>query len=644
MLRSTGEDRQRVRIFVGGLLLGLLPLLIEITVEEIWPAYAAFAHRPAVEPWVAIALFGPLALIPFITAYSVVYDQVVSTRVVIRAAIRHTLAKYTILCATLVPFAALAVYLFHSRAEPLTALLSGPRPVVLAAATAAGVVALRARRRILHAVDRRFFREVYDASRLVSTIVSAHVMASGIASVAALVRNEIEQTLHTRADLFVLDDEPMLLKHAEGQRPSLSARAVLLSLASGNAQPMDVRLVGDGPLSRLPDADRAWLAAGGYELLLPIRSQQSELVGLLALTAKRSELPFSATDRRSLSAIAPPLGLAIENDRLRRSPGAVTVAGRECRVCHQVHAAGAEQCSCGGAVDRAEVPHVLRGTYRFDRRIGAGGMGVVYRATDLGLKRTVAIKTLPRMNPENAAQLIREAQAMASISHPHLATIYGVESWRDTPFLIEEFMTGGTLLDRLHKGPLPVSDVLRLGSSLTDVLTHLHRSGIVHCDIKPSNIGFTQGDVPKLLDFGIAYLFRDAGDALVSTVTAVEDEELQLMTRVTDRGAIGTPPYMSPEAAAGAAPTLLFDLWSLSVALFEALAGERPFPGRRLDEVMASVSGGVRRDLLSLRPDCPAAFSAFFDEALAVEIGRRPQTASELKARLSVLQTVRSLG
>src|SRR5215203_4018077 len=100
---------------------------------------------------------------------------------------------------------------------------------------------------------------------------------------------------------------------------------------------------------------------------------------------------------------------------------------------------------------------------------------------------------------------------------------------------------------------------------------------------------------------------------------------------------------MSPEAAAGAAPTLLFDLWSLSVALFEALTGERPFPGRRLDEVMLSVSSGVRRDLLRLRPDCPAAFSAFFDEALAADINRRPQTAGEMKARLSVLQMVRSL-
>jgi hypothetical protein len=534
MLRSSGDDRHRVRIFVGGLLLGLLPLSIEITVEEMWPAYRAFVERPAVEPWVALGLFGPLALIPFITAYSVVYDQVVSMRLVIRAAIQHTLAKYTMLAATLVPFAALGAYLFQYRAEPLTALLSGPRPLILAAATAAGVVSLRSRRRILHAIDRRFFREVYDANRLITTIVSDHAMGSGVASVAALVRREIEHSLHARADLFVLDDEHGLLKDPEGQRPTISSQAVLVSLASGSAQPMDVRLEGDSPLARLPDADRSWLQAGGYVLLLPVRSQQGDLVGLLALTGKRSELPFSAMDRRSLSAIAPPLGLTIENDRLRRSSGPTTVAGRECRVCHQVHAAGATHCPCGGAADPAEVPHILRGVYRFDRRIGSGGMGVVYQATDLTLKRSVAIKTLPRLNPEHAAQLMREALAMASISHPHLATIYGVESWRNTPFLVEEFMAAGTLVDRLRSGPLAVTDVVRLGCSLTDVLAHLHHSGIVHCDIKPSNIGFTQGDVPKLLDFGIAYLFRDVGDALASTVSALDDASHPLTTRLTE--------------------------------------------------------------------------------------------------------------
>jgi serine/threonine protein kinase len=285
------------------------------------------------------------------------------------------------------------------------------------------------------------------------------------------------------------------------------------------------------------------------------------------------------------------------------------------------------------------VPHVLRGVYRFDQRIGSGGMGVVYRATDLALKRPVAIKTLPRMNPAHAAQLTREAQAMASINHPNLATIYGIETWRETPFLVEEFMAAGTLLDRLRGGPLPIGDVVRLGCALADVLAYLHRSGIVHCDVKPSNIGFTQGDMPKLLDFGVAYLLRDVADALASTTTSGGGKEIELRTCVTDRGAVGTPPYMSPEAARGEPPTPLVDLWSLAVALFEALAGERPYAGRSLEQVMVNVAASQRRDLLQLRPDCPPAITSFFDAALSRDVRQRPQTAGDLKARLSVLHS-----
>jgi len=176
MFRSTGDDRTRVRIFAAGLSLGFAPLFVEIAIEELWPAYGEFVHRPAIEPWAAVVLFVPLALVPFMTAYSVVYDRVVDTRLVIRAAIQHALAKYTIALGTLIPFAALLFYLFHYRADPLATLLSGPRPVILLLAITAGIVSLRARTTILHAIDRRFFREVYDAHLLVTTLVGDELM------------------------------------------------------------------------------------------------------------------------------------------------------------------------------------------------------------------------------------------------------------------------------------------------------------------------------------------------------------------------------------------------------------------------------------------------------------------------------------
>ena len=171
----------------------------------------------------------------------------------------------------------------------------------------------------------------------------------------------------------------------------------------------------------------------------------------------------SPTDRRSIGSLAAPLSLAIENDRLRRGPDpASTGPAGECRACSRLHASGATQCACGGALVEAAVPHVLRGVFQLEKRIGAGGMGVVYRAVDLSLKRPVAIKTLPRLKQDQGAQLMREAQAMASLNHVNLAVIYGIEFWRATPFLVEEYLAGGTLADRLRRDPLPVAEALDL--------------------------------------------------------------------------------------------------------------------------------------------------------------------------------------
>ncbi|HET7220944.1 MAG TPA: serine/threonine-protein kinase [Vicinamibacterales bacterium] len=634
MYRSTGDDRTRVRIFAGGLSLGFAPLFVEIAIEELLPAYGEFIHRPAVEPWAAVVLFVPLALVPFITAYSVVYDRVVDTRLVIRNAIQHALAKYTIAVGTLIPFAALLFYLFHYRAEPLATLLSGPRPLVLIAAIAAGVASLRSRKTILHAIDRRFFREVYDAHLLVTTLVGDELMAGTPAEIAERLRHEIDRALHARADLYVLDDEGLMLLDASGRRPAIAAGSLLLSLAMADTQPMDVELHDGSLLSRLPDIERSWLEQGEYELLLPIRSRHGTAAGLLALTGKRSELPFSTTDRRSIGALAAPLSLAIENDRLRRGPDpTMTAPARECRLCSRLHAAGATRCSCGGQLAEAPVPHILRGIFEFDRRIGAGGMGVVYRATDLSLKRTVAIKTLPRLTSRHAAQLRREAQAMASLNHVNLAVIYGIESWRGTPFLIEEYLAGGTLVERLARGPLPIADALAIGATLAGVVGHLHANGIVHCDIKSSNIGFSQAGVLKLLDFGIAYLLRDAVDEVTATLTDRDDVEPPSVI-VTRRGVIGTPAYMSPEAASGAAPVPAFDLWSLAVVLFEMIAARRPFVGRTADEILLEIASGDRPNVRDLRSDCPPAVAELVDRCLAPDFHKRPRNAEELRVQL----------
>ena len=138
-------------------------------------------------------------------------------------------------------------------------------------------------------------------------------------------------------------------------------------------------------------------------------------------------------------------------------------------------------------------------------------MGVVYRAKDLTLGRAVALKTLPATSPEDSARLRREARAMAAITHPNLALIFGVETWQGTPILVIEYLAGSTLAERLPTGPMAWEEVLELSLVLASVLERVHGSGILHRDVKPSNIGFTEEDVPKLLDFGLVRISAGIG-------------------------------------------------------------------------------------------------------------------------------------
>lgn len=264
-------------------------------------------------------------------------------------------------------------------------------------------------------------------------------------------------------------------------------------------------------------------------------------------------------------------------------------------------------------------------------------MGVVYHAVDLNLRREVAVKTLPRVTAEHVEHLQREAQAMASIVHPNLAVIYGIETWRDTPFLVEEYLAGGTLADRLSEGPLSIDVVLSLGITLAGVLGQLHESGMVHCDIKPSNIGFAENGVVKLLDFGLVYLLRESREAmdLVLPEGGVQETISMMMT---SRGLVGTPAYMSPEAIEARSPAPRFDLWALAVVLYEALAGTRPFEGRDAHTVFASIVAGVFPDLRTRREDCPDDVAQFFSRALARDIASRPKDARTLARDLSALR------
>lgn len=641
MAATSGADRRRLQIFIGGTVAGLLPLVLGVLIEESWPAFKTWVHTPAVEPWMGLVLFGALATVPFVTTYSVVFDHVVEIRVVVRTALQYLLARYTILVVSALPFIALAVYLARVQAESPAALLSEPRPQALLLGALAGAVALRMRQPWLDALDRRFFREQYDAQLLLGQIMSDDFISQRPVEIAKRLSAAFERTLHARADLFVIDEAGATLRDPRGERPPLGVKASLVALALAHARPMDVQLSAGTALDHVTDAEKAWLAAGGYSLLATLASRTGQPLGLLALGEKQSGLPFSTVDRRTVVTLAPPIALAIENDRLRQAVDpALDRAAMECTSCSRLHAPSAVRCACGGTVTEARAPHLLRGVFRFDRRIGAGSMGVVYHAVDLNLRREVAVKTLPQVTPDHVDRLEREAQAMASIVHPNLAVIYGIETWRGIPFLVEEYLAGGTLADRLCEEPMSIDAALDLGMTLAGVLGQLHESGIIHCDIKPSNIGLAQNSVVKLLDFGLVHLLRDSGEAVALMLAAAGEQDTTSMI-VTNRGMVGTPAYMSPEAINAQRPAPSFDLWALAVVLYEALAGTRPFEGRDAHAVFASIVGGEFPDLRTRRKGCPDDVALFFNRAFAPDITSRPTGARALADALSTLRQSR---
>jgi serine/threonine protein kinase len=264
-------------------------------------------------------------------------------------------------------------------------------------------------------------------------------------------------------------------------------------------------------------------------------------------------------------------------------------------------------------------------------------MGVVYRAFDRELERSVAVKTLPRVSDDADRRLRREARSMAAVSHPGVAVIYGVESWQGLPFLVVEYLAGGTLARRLD-GPWPVDRALRVGVCLGEALDAIHRRSLLHRDVKPSNIGFDSQDNPKLLDFGLARLVEADSNILSRARLGAEwAAGIRPDGSTRSMGLGGTPLYVPPEVLAGDPPSPRQDLWGLSLVLFELIAGRHPFRGQGLEETLKRVRRASVPDVRQWAPECPEAVARYFARALHRDPRRRPASATALAQELREL-------
>ena len=602
---APADEARRVALFGSGFLM-FMGLTAAYDIGEVFVAggwLANYRWSPAVALVELVRFPGLLVL-----WYSVLAVRVPHLREAVRETGRRLLGRGRLLAAAAGGTVAALGWVVAGRPERTVGALLGD-PLVQALGATAGLLltTLAARDRILVRLDGWLFPDTADQRQAMARAATALARAEEVAAVGRMVYRTAKRGCGAPAALLLAADDAHDFRAPDARLTPLPRDSALVHMLETAGEPVRVH-----PHDRasffelLPPADAGWVAETGADTVVPLPGPGAELPGVLVAGSRLDGRIVRPVDVPFLETLAAAAGLAAA--RLRRTPEAGTPEpppAQECPACRSVTASGEPPaCDCGVEGVEAAVPQLLAAKYRLARRLGSGGMGAVYLARDMQLQRDVAVKTLAGVSVERLRGLKPEAWAMATVTHPAVAQIYGVESWRRRPFLVVELLAGGTLADRLRDGPLAVDQAVTAVSVLAGALEALHEAGYVHGDVKPSNIGLTGDGAPKLLDFGLA---RAVNDATVG----------------------GTVRYVSPEVLSGRPAGEADDVWALCVTLYEMLAGEHPFAGGSVDEVADRIR---RRRLTRLAgstadDDSRSALLAFAASTLTAARSARPTTA-----------------
>jgi hypothetical protein len=576
-----------------------------------------------------------ITLIPLTLAYAMVKHQVFGVQVVIRQGMKYLLARNVLTVLLVLPVAGLVLpFARHPERSISETVRRSPMYLNLALAAALGA-SLKYRRQLQTWVDRRFFREAYNQEQILRSLIERVAATPSLAEISRIVSEQVEAALHPRGVHVYYRENP-----ASGLTLgySSSGRGVPMPADSGmDAVLESARTAIDYPSTGF-ESGREWLDRLETRLIVPIVGRRQQLAGVLLLGEKKSEEPYSPADRGLLQALAGQMALVCENvwlqervedegrirrDVLARLEESQINLVRECPRCGACYDRDAAICSTDGTELTVTLPveRVIDRRYRLESRIGRGGMGAVYQATDLRLNRAVAVKLMVGSlfgNPAALRRFEREARATARLVHSNIVAIhdYGTVG-SDGAYLVMERVPGVTWRHELEKrGTLPPETAARWFDQLLDGLGAAHAAGIVHRDLKPENV-LVDRDQIKILDFGLAKM-RQQDDADTHSVTMPGT-------------VVGTLGYMAPEQLAGRGADERSDLFSAGVMAVECITGRPLFRGG-YSEVLAAM---LREDV-QLPGESPAAgrLNAVLRKCLAADPERRFQSAAEMRREL----------